>query len=174
MILDRRAGAGLVQRGIDIGLNFGVISGFLDEVDDGEDDDEGGDDEPEDVVGGDAACAFPFEIAQGGSGEEGEDGPEFSQECFQNAVRNRRWEGPESEIGRYRMGYQDPSIRGQVYLGGAGGKGCVASHPGGLKTPHFAGNPAARTGRYMRCLYQSNAPNVGDSRVPGRIPGDFL
>src|SRR5258706_6457221 len=25
----------------------------------------------------------------------------------------------------------------------------------------------------MRCLYQSNAPNVGDSRVPGHMPGGF-
>ena len=87
-----------MQRGIDIGLIWWGLGGFLDEVDGCEDQDEGGDDEPEDVIGGDAAGALHLEVDEGCAGEEGEDGPEFSQESFQSVVVNRRGKGPESEI----------------------------------------------------------------------------
>jgi hypothetical protein len=101
-ILDRRRAVGLVQREIVVIGPVARVAGFLDEVDRGEDHDEDGDDQPENVVGGDAAGATPFEIDEEPAGEDGKNRPEFSQECFQSGLMNRRGEGPESEIGTRR------------------------------------------------------------------------
>src|SRR3954469_11007743 len=92
-ILDRRQLVGLVQREIVIGLVVPILAGFLDEVNGGEDDYEGGDEQPEDVVGGDAAGAAPFEIDKECAGEDGKNRPEFSQVSFHKGLLNGRGEG---------------------------------------------------------------------------------
>ena len=81
---------GLVQREIVVIGPLARVAGFLDEVDGGEDQDQGGDDQPKDVVGGDAAGAMPFKIDEEPASEDGKNRPEFSQECFQSGLMNRK------------------------------------------------------------------------------------
>jgi len=67
-----------------------ALAWFLDEVDGGEDDDQGSDEQPEDVIGGDAAGAMPFEVDKKRAREGGKNRPEFSQKIFHKGLLNGR------------------------------------------------------------------------------------